>query len=108
MLIILDRGHGKTFKGEIEINEYLDIKNIIDEEKYQYSCLYKLICVSTHSGESSSSGHYTACCLADNNKYYHFNDTYVHEIDENNLFNDEPYLLFYKQIDINKENKKKI
>jgi len=33
LLIILDRGHGKTFKGEIEINKYLDIKNIIDEVK---------------------------------------------------------------------------
>ena len=91
LLIILDRGHGKIFKGEIEINKYLDIKNIIDEEKYQYSCLYKLICISTHSGTSSSSGHYTACCLADNNKYYYFSDTYVHEIDENNLFTGEVY-----------------
>ena len=99
LLIILDRGHGKTFKGDVEINKYLDLKNIIDEERFEYSSLYKLICISTHKGTSSSSGHYTACCLADNNKYYYFSDTYVHEIDENNLFNDEPYLLFYKQID---------
>ena len=99
MLIALDRGHGKTFKGDVEINKYLDIKNIIDEKKYKYSCLYKLICISTHSGTSSSSGHYTACCLSDNNKYYYFSDKYVHEIDENKLFNEEPYLLFYEQID---------
>ena len=99
LLIILDRGHGKTFKGDVEINKYLDLKNIIDEKRYKSSYLYKLICISTHSGTSSSSGHYTACCLVDNNKYYYFSDTYVHEIDENNLFNDEPYLLFYEQID---------
>ena len=77
----------------------MDLKNIIDEDGFKYSSLYKIICVSTHKGKSSSSGQYTACCLADNNKYYCFSDTYVHEIDENDLFNDEPYLLFYKQID---------
>ena len=99
LLIILDRGHGKTFKGDVEINKYLDLKNIIDEDEFKYSSLYKLICVSTHKGKSSSSGQYTACCLADNNKYYYFNDKYVQEIDENNIINDEPYLLFYKQID---------
>ena len=97
--LILDRGHGKIFKGDVEINKYLDLKNIIDEDGFKYSSLYKLICISTHSGTSLSSGHYTARCLADNNKYYYFSDTYVHEIDEKYLFNDEPYLLFYKQID---------
>ena len=103
MIIILDRGHGKIFKGDVEINKYLDLKNIIDEDEYEYSSLYKLICVSNHSGESSSTrGHYTASCLADNNKYYYFSDTYVKEIDENNIINNEPYLLFYKQIDIDK------
>ncbi len=108
LVIVLDRGHGKTFKGDVEINKYLDITNIIDEDEFKYSSLYKLICISTHKGTSSSSGHYTACCLAENNKYYYFSDTYVHEIDEKYLFNDEPYLLFYKQIDINKENNNEI
>ena len=105
MVIVLDRGHGKRFKEDIEINKYLDLKNIIDEDEYEYSSLYKLICVSTHSGESSSTrGHYTASCLADNNKYYYFSDTYVKEIDDNNIINNEPYLLFYEQIDINDKN----
>ena len=105
LLIVLDRGHGKTFKGDVEINKYLDLKNIIDEDEYEYSSLYKLICVSTHSGESSlTRGHYTASCLADNNKYYSFNDTYVKEIDDNNIINNEPYLLFYEQIDIDDKN----
>ena len=103
LIIILDRGHGKTFKGKVEINKFLDLKNYIDEENYEYSSLYELICVSTHEGESSSSGHYTARCLTDNNKYYYFNDTYVKEINEEDLFKNEPYLLFYKQIDISEK-----
>ena len=108
LLIILDRGHGKTFKDKVEINKYLDLKNIIDEKNYKYSSLYKLICVSTHSGSSSSSGHYTACCLADNNKFYYFSDTYAHEIDEDQIFNDEPYLLFYEQTDIKEQDKEEV
>ena len=104
LLIILDRGHGKIFKGDVEINKYLDISNIIDEERYKYSPLYKLICISTHSGTSSSSGHYTACCLTDNNKYYYFSDTHVHEIDEKEITQNEPYLLFYQQLNKEEEN----
>ena len=105
LVLILDRGHGKTFKGEVEIKIELDLKNLIDEEKYDYSSLYELICVSTHEGESSSNGHYTARCLADNNKYYYFSDKDVKEINKDNLFKNEPYLLFYKQIEINEKNK---
>ena len=100
MVLILDRGHDKAFTEKVEIKHYLDLKRFIEEKNYQFNSLYKLICVSTHKGESSSIGHYTACCLADNNKYYYFSDTDVHQIDENNLFNDDPYLLFYQQLEI--------
>ena len=103
LIIILDRGNGKAFQGEVEINKQLRLKNIIDEEKYEYSDIYDLICVSTHEGESSSKGHYTACCKTDNDKYYYFSDTYVEEINEESLCHDEPYLLFYRQSDINKD-----
>ena len=108
LIVILDRGHGKTFKGEVKINKNLELKTIIDEDNYEYSSLYKLICVSTHSGSSSSSGHYTACCLTDNNKYYYFSDTYVKEINEENIIKDEPYLLFYQQIEDNNEENNEI
>ena len=106
LVLILDRGHGKTFKEEVEIKNILDLRNYIEEENYEYSSLYKLICISTHEGKSSSTGHYTARCLTDNNKYYYFSDKYVEEINEEDLFEDEPYLLFYQQIDIN-DNKDK-
>ena len=104
LVVVLDRGFGKTFRGDVKIDKYLDLKHKIDEEKYDYSCLYKLICVSTHSGTSSSSGHYTACCLTDNNKYYYFSDSYSHEIDEKEITQNEPYLLFYQQLNKEEEN----
>ena len=108
LLIVLDRGHDKEFKGEVEIHKYLDLKNIIDEENYckKNSSLYKLISFSNIKDDNSSNNHYTACCLADNNKYFYFMDENVIEIEEDKLFNYEPYLLFYEQIDINKQDKK--
>ena len=84
----------------------MELKDYINEENFEkeYSSSYKLICVSTHSGSSSSSGHYTARCLADNNKFYYFSDSYVQEIkDDNELFTNEPYLLFYQQNEVPKK-----
>ena len=108
LVIILDRGHGKTFKGKVEITKFLDLKNFIVEKNYKYNTIYELICVSSHRGTSSASGHYTACCKTDNNKYYYFSDTYVREINEKNLIQDEPYLLFYKQTENNEKDINKI
>ena len=108
LVLILDRGHGKSFRGEIEIKKDLELKDYIDEANFEneYSSSYKLICVSTHSGASSSSGHYTACCLADNDKFYYFSDSNVREINDDELFDNEPYLLFYLQNDLVKKQTK--
>ena len=108
LTIILDRGKGKKFEEEVEIKKTLDLKDWIAEEDYEYNTTYNLICISTHKGSSSSSGHYIACCQTDKDKniFYYFSDTYVHKISEENLFKDEPYLLFYKRGDIGKENNK--
>ena len=98
LVVILDRGKGKSFKGNVTFDFDLDLKNFIDEENYQASSKYTLISVSTHSGTSSSSGHYTACCLTDNDKYYYFSDTYVQPVhNKNKIFENEPYLLFYRR-----------
>jgi ubiquitin C-terminal hydrolase len=96
----LDRGHGKVFQDDVEIYKYLDLRNIIDEKNYKYSSLYKLISISTHSGSSSASGHYTACCLADDGFYYYFSDIFVDKVNEKTLYQNEPYLLFYKRLDL--------
>ena len=99
LVLILERGHGKIFKGEVKINKNIDLKDFIDEENYKYCSKYELICVSTHEGESSSSDHYTARCLTNYNRYYCFSNTYVIEIDEEHLIGNEPYFPFYKQIE---------
>ena len=100
LVLILDRGKGKKFRGNVSFGIDLNIDYLIDEENYKkkYSSKYKLIGVSTHSGTSSASGHYTACCLTDNGKYYYFSDTYVQEVSESELYRNEPYLLFYRRL----------
>ena len=66
LVIILDRGKGKTFTGKVDFNKYLDLINCIKEENYEYSSLYQLIGISNHSGKNSANRHYNARCLIDN------------------------------------------
>ena len=98
LVVMLDRGKGKLFKGNISIEKNLDLEYFIDVEEYKKLSKYRLIGVIAHSESSSSNENYTACCLTDNGKYYYFSDNYVHEISESKLFKNEPYLLFYKRI----------
>ena len=77
----------------------MNLSKVIYEENYENSPFYQLICVCSHSGTSSSSGHYTARCLIGDNIYYYFSDKDVIQIDKYYLFTDEPYILFYKRID---------
>ena len=100
LVLILNRGKGKSFKGKVTFGLNLNIDDLIDDADYKkkFSSNYKLISVSTHSGTSSASGHYTACCLTDNEKYYYFSDTYVTQVSESRIYDNEPYLLFYKRL----------
>ena len=102
LIIILDRGHGKKFKGKVEFGKELDLKNYIDTDSKCENTLYKLISISTHMGDSSEQGHYIAYCLNEDGKYYFFNDSYVRKVqDEKELYEDEPYLLFYQKEESN-------
>ena len=104
LIVILDRGKGKSFKGNISFGNDLDLKEYIDEENYTYNSKYKLISLITHSGSSSASGHYTACCLTDNGKNYYFNDQNADEIDNLLNYNGDPYILFYRRCENNQQN----
>ena len=66
-IIILDRGFGKTFKEDIEMELQLNLNDCIDNKNKdeKRNCIYDIISVVTHSGTSSSKGHYTSCCYAD-------------------------------------------
>ena len=97
LAIVLDRGKGKSFKDKFEFNsEILELEDYINEKNYKYEdTLYQLFGVASHSGSSSASGHYTACCLSENGDYYYFSDSIVRKITLNELYENDPYLLFY-------------
>lgn len=79
--------------------------NNIDLRKYvvgydKESYIYELFGITNHSG-SSLGGHYTSCVKhCNNNKWYHFNDTIIRELNETNIINQNAYTFFLKKVNI--------
>jgi ubiquitin C-terminal hydrolase len=80
--------------------ENLDLsKYVIGYKKETY--VYDLYGIANHSG-STSGGHYTAFAKNANQKWYHFNDTNVSEVqNESELISPRAYCLFYRKKSIN-------
>ena len=101
MILILDRGKGKKFDGDVDFYEYINIEKYVDDtfiEEKNKKFYYKLIGVSTHMGSSSDCGHYIAYCYRENeNEYFCFNDEYSRIVDFKDVKNNSPYILFYEQ-----------
>lgn len=77
---------------EFPIND-LDLRKYVcgyDKDTY----IYDLFGVTNHSG-GCLGGHYTAFVKNANNKWYHFNDTEVSEINENKIITNKGYCYFY-------------
>uniref|UniRef100_A0A6C0B0A7 USP domain-containing protein n=1 Tax=viral metagenome TaxID=1070528 RepID=A0A6C0B0A7_9ZZZZ len=74
----------------------LDLSNYIVGYKKE-SYIYDLYGICNHSG-SVEGGHYTAFVKNANDKWYHFNDTHVKEIDDlSELVTPKAYCLFYRK-----------
>ena len=69
-------------------------KYVIGYNKETY--VYDLYGVCNHSG-SALGGHYTSFVKTANDKWYHFNDTSVLEIQENQLLTSKAYCFFYRK-----------
>lgn len=100
MVLILDRGKEKRFRGNVTFQYHLDINDLIDinENKNKFNTKYILIGALMCSGDNYT-GHYEAFCLNENGKYYHFKDKYVQQINEITLNKYGNCLLFYKRTD---------
>ena len=111
LIILLNYKKNKT-KINIVYDEYIDIKNYVEEynesksRNYKDYC-YRLVGAIYHSGDSSSYGHYIACCrnignennIKKEEEIYLFNDSYVRTLNFNQIkkFNCSPYILFYEK-----------
>ena len=100
LILLLNRGKGIQFDVKINFTEDLNLFNYI-----QYNntgCLYKLIGVITHYGESGMGGHFIAYCRDPITfGWFKFNDSIVSKADnfQNEVINvGMPYLLFYQKI----------
>ena len=59
--------------------------------------IYELFGICNHNGECLG-GHYTAYVKNSNQKWYHYNDTNVEEINESQLITSKGYCYFYRKL----------
>jgi ubiquitin C-terminal hydrolase len=103
LILVLNRGAGIQFKVKMQFYQQINLCNYVENQAS--GCIYDLIGVVTHMGESGGSGHFVATCRSPrDNNWYQFNDDLVFPVTD---FNQQilnyamPYILFYKK---NKQN----
>ena len=100
LIIILNRGKGKSFDCIVEYPEYLNLENYVMCP--QSICNYRLSGVICHLGESGMSGHFISICRHRiNNEWYCYNDATVTRCkDQQNAYKKKSaYILFYEFTD---------
>lgn len=104
LVVDFKRFNSNNQKNQILITfplENLDLSNyVIGYKKKSY--VYDLYGVCNHSGNVLG-GHYTCFVKNANNKWYHFNDTLINEISDDNLstlISPRAYCLFYRKKNI--------
>jgi len=104
IIIILNRGVGIQYDIKITFEENIELKKFV--EFLSDECMYELIGVVTHYGESSANGHFISRCISPiDGKWYSYNDALIDEIgyfDKNKFCGGHPYILFYKKINFKK------
>ena len=104
IIIILNRGVGIQFDIKITFEKNIELKKYV--EFLSDECMYELIGVVTHYGESSANGHFISRCISPiDGKWYSYNDAIVNEIgffNKNEFYDGHPYILFYKKINFSK------
>jgi ubiquitin carboxyl-terminal hydrolase 8 len=96
----------KRFNHRLDKNQiHVTFPFLLDLTKYSIgykkeSNMYELYGVCNHSG-GVLGGHYTSFVKNANGKWYHFNDTSVSEVvNENSIISPKAYVLFYRKIHV--------
>ena len=99
LIIVLNRGVGIQYKVKLEFTESLDLTYYIEEKNT--GCLYNLIGVVTHMGESGANGHFIAYCKSPIDKqWYRYNDdlvSLVYNFKQEIIDYAMPYILFFQK-----------
>ena len=99
LVLIIDRGKNQKFKLNFDIN--LDLDFYIDKigNPFQLNTKYRLFGVITYSDNNiSQNRNFTAYDLNDDGRVYRFNDINIKEIRKDEINENSPYLLFYRNI----------
>ena len=98
LIINLNRGKGNIYNVGINYNEIIDLSGEV-ETHIESSDTFKLICIISHFGPSSTSGHFIAFCYVESKgKWYEFNDSIVTESSFDEAKNKgTAYVLFYQR-----------
>ena len=98
LIIDLKRWSYNGRKNGVSVSVELSNIDFSDYVKGYNSCsyIYDLYGVANHSG-GSAGGHYTASIKNANGKWYEFNDTFVKEINGNNIVSSKSYCFFFRK-----------
>jgi len=96
LIINLNRGRGLQFNVNVQLEEYIDLKNYIFYSESPQK--YELVAIICYYGSNYSGGHFIAYCKNSNDcQWYKFNDIMVTPISFNKIMG-LPYVLFYSYI----------
>ncbi len=79
------------YENEINLNKFL-----FENKTENYN--YRLVSVLVHDGYSINSGHYYSYIKNSNDMWFCMNDSYVSRVNEKEIFQQSPYILFYERI----------
>ena len=99
LVLIIDRGKKQKFKLNFDFN--IDLNFSMDKlvNPFQLNTKYRLFGVITYSDNNiSQNRNFTAYCLNDDGKVYRFYDINIKEIRKDEIYENSPYVLFYKKI----------
>ena len=98
LIIDLKRWSYDGRKNGVSVSVELSNIDFSDYVKGYNSCsyIYDLYGVANHSG-GSAGGHYTASIKNANGKWYEFNDTFVKEINGDNIVSSKSYCFFFRK-----------
>ncbi|KAF5179141.1 Ubiquitin carboxyl-terminal hydrolase [Thalictrum thalictroides] len=82
----------------------LDLRNYVKSNAAAQSHTYELYAISNHYG-GLGGGHYSAYAkLSEENKWYHFDDSHVSFIKEDEIKTSAAYVLFYQRVEEKRKN----
>ena len=90
LVLIINKGKNKIFDGIIIPEPEIDLKSYIDEKDNKLGTKYKIISIPKQ---------YSAVCMTDSGNYS-ISDIFSQRIRTTQLNRDEPFLLFYRRIDL--------